>query len=123
MAGANSPAAATSSDSGTNNQTLSVSYPALEPFRTTPQASLGFLAIIPIPARPLLAGELSKSPPQVASAAASNYTVNISNNGTLTYSGANNQTLSGVISGTGVLTMNSTGNLTSRTRTPTAAAR
>jgi autotransporter-associated beta strand protein len=41
-----------------------------------------------------------------------NYTAAISNNGTFLYSGSNNQTLSGIISGTGDITKNGTGLLT-----------
>jgi autotransporter-associated beta strand protein len=41
-----------------------------------------------------------------------NYSQNITNNGTLLYSGSNNQTLSGVISGTGALTQNNSSTLT-----------
>ena len=40
------------------------------------------------------------------------YSGNITNNATFTYSGTNNQTLSGIVSGTGVLTQNGTGTLT-----------
>jgi autotransporter-associated beta strand protein len=41
-----------------------------------------------------------------------NYSATISNNGTLIYSGTNNQSLTGVMSGTGGLTMNGSGALT-----------
>ena len=43
---------------------------------------------------------------------AGNYTQNIVNNGTFIYSGTSNQTLSGIISGTGALTHNATSTLT-----------